>query len=384
MPWEETSQNAPKDPNVTKMAEDPWGQETPQRRPQRRKPVNLDDLRAGRRPNGRGNGGRPPQRGGNDLEDLARNAAGQAGSVVRRLGSGGIGFVIAVLLLLYAATGIYQVEETQRSVQTTFGRIAGIGQPGLNWHWPTPIGARQIVDVSQRTLEVGGSTGANDELIVTGDRQIVRFPIRVIWQVDAEDPQTFVFAYNNPTTVIELAAETALRANIGRIPALAALGDRGQQIRDQIANDVSALVSANEVPLGVRILRVEANGPPQVPRAVVASVDEIQQAEAQAISTREVAQQFENRSLNDARGVAGRAISAARQDVVRRVNEGLGEANRLREIYNGYRASPVSTIQRLYEDARRILLAQATIDATAEELRLDQILSNLGAGQGGQ
>ena len=143
--------------SVHEIAEDPWGSESPSRKPKRARPIRLDKERDGQ---GSGNGGRPPQQGGHDLEDMARQVSGQAGEIARRLGSGGIGFVIAVLLILYAATGIYQVGETQRFVETTFGRVSGIGQPGLNWHWPPPIGSRYDVDVSQRTVEIGGAVSS--------------------------------------------------------------------------------------------------------------------------------------------------------------------------------------------------------------------------------
>ena len=68
------------------------------------------------------------------------------------------------------------------------------------------------------------------------------------------------------------------------------------------------------------------------------------------------------------------------QDIADQLPKAIAAANKLRQIYNGYRSSPESTLQRLYEDARRILLSQAQIDATAEELRLDQILGNLVSG----
>ena len=180
--------------------------------------------------------------------------------------------------------------------------------------------------------------------------------------------------------MIQLAAETALRDNIGRTAALDAIGARAGQIRDQISVDLTQLISTNEVPLGVRILRVDAADTPQVPEAVQDSVRAIQQAQATSLIRLEEAQQFENAQLNEAQGTAGQILAQARQDVVRRVNVGLGEANKLRQIYNGYRQSPVSTLQRLYEDSRRILLSEAKIDATAEELRLDQVFGNIFSG----
>lgn len=374
MPWEEK----PSPSNTRHMAEDPWEAEEISQKPHRQRPINLDKERQRRGSNG--GGGEPPQRGGNDFEDMARSAADQAGDIARRLGSGGVGFVIAVLLVLYAATGIYQVRETERSIETTFGRVTDIGQPGLNWHWPAPIGQRENVNVAQRTLEIGSGTGREEQLIVTGDKQLVSFPIKIVWQVDLDAPQVFKYAYGNPENVIKLAGETALRDNIGRTAALDAIGARAGQIRDQISVDLSALVSANEVPLGVRILRVDAANTPQVPDAVQDSVREIQQAQATATVRLEEAQLFENTRLNEAQGKAGQVLAEARQDVVRRVNVGLGEANKLRQIYNGYRQSPESTLQRLYEDARRILLSDAQIDATAEELRLDQVFGNIFSG----
>ena len=389
-----SQETIPSDQITRNMAEDPWGSdESAPRKSRSRRPTPIGEARS-RRGTG-GSGGGPD---GSDFEDLAKNAANQAGDVARRLGSGGAAFILIGLLGLYAATGLYQVSETERMVETTFGRFAGVGEPGLNWHWPTPIGKRHRVDVAQRTTEIGGSQVASnsggfssrgslrrssapaENLIVTGDKQLVSFPIKIVWQVDAEVPQIYQFAYGNPDKVIELAAETALRDNIGRTPALDAIGARAGQIRGQISADLRDLISANEIPLGVRILRVDAAGTPQVPAGVQESVRQIQEAQATALVTLETAQQRENKVLNQAQGIAGSTLSGARQDLVRRLNSGLGEANRLRQIYNGYRLSPETTLQRLYEDARRILLTQARIDATAEELRLDQILSNLTAG----
>ncbi|MGB0785507.1 MAG: protease modulator HflK [Alphaproteobacteria bacterium] len=380
MPWEET----PNEQDVAKMAEDPWGSGSAPRRQTPRKsnaskPVNIESER-NRRAGGGGGNGRPPQNNGNEFEDIARNAADQAGSILKRLGSGGVSFVIGLLFILWGATGIYQVGETERAVKTTFGQFAGVGQPGLNWHWPRPIGKAELIDVSQQTLEIGGGVGRNEQLIVTGDKQLVSFPIKIVWQVDAAAPEIYRFAYGNPVNVIKLAGETALRDNIGRTAALDAIGARAGQIRDQIEVDLTALISANDQPLGVRIVRVDAASTPQVPEQVQDSVRAIQQAQATALIRLEEAQQFENAQLNEAQGVAGQVFAQARQDVVRRVNVGLGEANKLRQIYNGYRQSPESTLQRLYEDARRILLSEAQIDATADELRLDQILSNLTSG----
>ena len=385
MPWEDTSNN----PNQKKMAEDPWGDggdTPPPRRPQRRQPIDLDQARQ-RRSNGSG-GGRPPQRGGNDLEDLAKNAADQAGNAVRRLGGAGIAFVIAAILAAYLAVGgFYTLSPTQGSVNLLFGQVISNGQPGPNWNWPAPFGGRIKVGLEENSFVQGSDINSGrvseQQLIVTGDKQLISYPILVKWRVNPSALEDYVFAYERPEEVLKLATETVLRDNIGQNLALAAVVENVASIRNEIQRELEQTLTSQAAHLGIIITGLEAvdDQPPRVPSSVQEAFNAFQNVQIEETRILEEANRDRNQTLQTARGTAGEISEGALQTTADLVAAGLGEAENLRLIYNGYRSDPENAVRRLYEDARRILLGQAEIDATAEELRLDQILTNTFAGQ---
>ena len=383
MPWEDISNAA----NKKNMAEDPWGEgDRAPRRPKRRQPIDPDAV--GQRGSGGSGNGRPPQRGGSDFEDLARNAADQAGNAVRRLGGGGLALlVVAILAIYFAAGGLYQLSPTQGSVNLLFGRATSNGQPGLNWNWPAPIGGRIIVPLRENSFVQGGNfaarTGSEQQLIVTGDKQLISYPILVKWRVDPSALEDFVFAYENPEEVLKLATETVLRDNIGQNLALAAVVENVATIRNEIQRELEQTLTSKAARLGIIITGLEAvdDQPPRVPSSVQEAFNDFQNVQIEETRILEEANRDRNQTLQSARGEAGEISERALQTTADLVAAGLGEAENLRLVYNGYRSDPENAVRRLYEDARRILLGQAEIDATAEELRLDQILTNTFAGQ---
>ena len=104
-----------------------------------------------------------------DLEELWRRFNKRIGSFGQKgNGSGGDnnssgrlppiggGIVIVIALLLWAASGIYIVDASERGVVFQFGRYLETTQPGPHWHIPWPVGSKEIVNVSEvRTIEVG-------------------------------------------------------------------------------------------------------------------------------------------------------------------------------------------------------------------------------------
>ena len=97
-----------------------------------------------------------------DLDELFKNLKNKFGGL---LGGGGKGkmpnvpsgsggvtvFVIAgvILLLAWAATGIYIVDEGWRGVETRFGKRTVVTQAGPHWHLPSPIEDVELVNVAE-------------------------------------------------------------------------------------------------------------------------------------------------------------------------------------------------------------------------------------------
>ena len=107
---------------------------------------------------------------GNGRDD-GRGGGNGGGSAAMR----GFGFstVALVLLVIWALTGFYVVDAAERGVVTRFGKYVAATQPGLRWHIPWPIEARQIVNVE--TIE----SFSDQTRMLTSDENLVDLNVAV-------------------------------------------------------------------------------------------------------------------------------------------------------------------------------------------------------------
>ena len=142
--------------------------------------MSLNDPQWGNRGSGNdsGGGGKRPNQGPPDLEemwsDLNERLSGMFGKRGGRRGGspdggdrppveinpkflgGGIGLLIAIVLLLWLSSGFYIVDASQRGLGLQFGRYKESTESGLRWRLPYPIQSHELVNISGvRTLEVG-------------------------------------------------------------------------------------------------------------------------------------------------------------------------------------------------------------------------------------
>src|SRR4029077_5814012 len=59
-----------------------------------------------------------------------------------------MGVLIALVVVVWLASGYYQVDMNDRGVVQRFGRFVSIEQPGHGWHWPWPIETMKKVNVA--------------------------------------------------------------------------------------------------------------------------------------------------------------------------------------------------------------------------------------------
>src|ERR1041385_2473597 len=76
--------------------------------------------------------------------DLPLDSGSQALSEALRSSFTIVKFLMVVLVLVFIASGIFQVGPQERAIRLHFGRPVGEGEkallgPGLHWSWPYPI-----------------------------------------------------------------------------------------------------------------------------------------------------------------------------------------------------------------------------------------------------
>lgn len=254
--------------------------------------------------------------------------------------------VAGVLLGGWLLSGVYTVNETQQAVITRLGKYDRTMAAGIHWHLPTPLEARQVVDVtSTRTEEVGCTTQASvcqdipeESLMITGDRNIVQVHFRVYYSV--ADVVKFLFKVRNAAGAgdepgaVRQVAESAMREVIGRRQLEPIITTE----RGAVEQDVAQLTQQvlDEYEAGIDVIRVElllSSAPPDVIDAFNDVVRAGQDAE---------------KAVYDANRETAQIVNAAQAYKGQVVREATGEAQRFTSVYDEYRLAPQVTRDRLY------------------------------------
>jgi membrane protease subunit HflK len=334
----------------------------------------------GRGNNGQGPRGRGPQP--PNIEELLRRSQEQ----FRRLMPGGFGtgkgiaLVVAALVLLWLATGVYRVLPEELGVVLRFGQYNRTAQPGLNYHLPTPIeqvlkpkvtrinvtdiGFRAAGEASTASRVAGARQVPEEALMLTGDENIVDINFSVLWII--RDATKYLFNIRSPDQTVKAAAESAMREVIGRTPIAAALAPERAQIvlaTKKLLQDVLDSYGAGIEITTVQLQKVDP------PSQVIDAFRDVQRARADQERARNEAESYRNSILPDARGQAVKLVQdseAYKQEIVARSQ---GDAERFLSVYTAYQAAPEVTTRRLYLETMEEVLrntSKVVIDKDAQ------------------
>ncbi len=254
----------------------------------------------------------------------------------------------AVLLLGWVLTGVYTVDETQQAVITRFGQYSRTTGPGIHWHLPAPIEAREVVDVtSQRIEEVGCVTRGgecqdlpDESLMITGDRNIVEIHFRIYYNIS--DPYKFVFSVRDPVKrgdeqgAVRQVAESAMREVIGRRQLEPVITTERAAVEQGVAQLTQQVL--DEYDSGIQVIRIELLSA-SAPQAVIDAFNDVVRAGQDAEG-----------AVNNANREASQILNAAQAYREQVVREATGEADRFSSVYAEYRQAPQVTRDRLYTE----------------------------------
>jgi membrane protease subunit HflK len=251
------------------------------------------------------------------------------------------GLVALAVVVVWALSGIYIIDEGKRGVVTQFGAYHVTVEPGPHWH-PRFIQAVETVDVDQiRNIEIG--TRSSESLILTQDENIVDAKFSIQYQVG--DPQAYIFNVRQPDQTLRQAAESAIREVIGK-STLDMVITTG---RAEIARRAWELLQKSLDDYGAGLLVTNVNMQSAQPP------NEVQDAFADAVKAREDQQRLINEAevyangvVPEARGTASRRIEEAEGYAQRRIAEAEGESDRFLAILEEYQMAPEVTRERLY------------------------------------
>ncbi len=282
----------------------------------------------------------------NDLDKIVQNWQRKLSGIIgggRRTSASGSsgGYVLAVLLVIaWALTGLYRVDQAERGIEQLFGAYTITTLPGLHWHFPYPI---EVVDVVN--VNAVDNFPFRTEML-TGDRRYVY--IEMVVQYLRDDPVKYSFEVINPEETLKDVTESALREVVGTSSLIELVTEQRDQIAPRTQEILQNTLDMYGTGITVTSISLEVLDYPQ---EVQQAVDDAQQAENDAGRYVLEADTYEMDIIPKARGSAARVRLDAEAYRDRVVRDAEGEAGRFEALLAEYQKAPRVTRDRLYLDA---------------------------------
>ncbi len=273
-------------------------------------------------------------------------------------------FVLGVIG--WFATGFFSVQPGEEAALRMFGKYSETRGTGLQWWWPGPVGAKDIVRVDEiRRLELGVRAGTpvlDESLMITGDPDESGAPgeapnivdVQLLVQYDIKNLKDFLYKVVAPDTfTLKDATETSLRQIIGSRPIDDVLTDNKEIIQIETKAKLQGIL--DQYQSGIRVREVKllyVFAPEQVKDAF----DDVVRAKEDKARIINLSDAYKESVLPQARGTAAKALQDAEGTRQQDIAVAEGEAQRFLSIQKEYSKSKNVTRKRLYLEAMEDIL----------------------------
>jgi membrane protease subunit HflK len=302
---------------------------------------NTPGSKGGNGPDSNGPGA-PRPRGGNGW-----NGWNGLPGPLKDLLDGGIArwIVIAVVLLL-AFSSFQLIGEQQRGVVLRFGQFSRILPPGPNFKLPWPIESVRKVNATEI------KTFSNQVPVLTRDENIVTVALNVQYRID--DPRTYLFGSRDADQVLQQAAQSAVREQVGRSELNMVLNNRGP-LATAAKERLQASLNAYRTGLVVTGVTLPDARPPEEVKPAFDEVNGAQQVKERLINE---AQAYAAKVVPEARGQAARTRTTAEGYKEAVIAKADGDAERFTLLQQQYKNAPEVTRKRLWLETVQQVLAE--------------------------
>lgn len=274
----------------------------------------------------------------------------------RGIGAAGLIIILAIGIVGWLFTGIYQVNEQERAVVLRFGTFHRYEEPGFRIRLPNPIERHIVVPVNTEIrTEIGGGNSQN--LMLTGDENIIDIDFVINWRV--YEPRDYLFNVvdvensSGTNVLIEQIGESAMREVVGT-SAFEPITTTGRTAVETRTRDLMQQ-TLNSYKAGIEIISISLRGA-SAPDEVVSVQREVSSAEQDKAKREAEAIAYRNKVVPEAEGQAQRVIQEAEGYKAASVANARGEADRFDLVYDQYRSAPRVTRERMFiETMERVL-----------------------------
>ena len=247
-----------------------------------------------------------------------------------------------------------------------FGKYSQTKDPGLQWWWPGPIGARDVVRVDEiRRLELGVRGDApvlSESLMITGDPDESGDPgeapnivdAQLLVQYDIKNLKDYLYKVVSPdAATLKDATETSLRQVVGSRPIDDILTDKKEEVQIETQNKLQDILDNYQS--GIRIREVKLLNV-FAPEQVKDAFDDVVRAKEDKAKIINLADAYKESVLPQSRGQAAKMLQEAEGFRQQKIAVAVGEAERFLAIQREYEKSKDITRKRLYLEAMEEIL----------------------------
>jgi len=263
--------------------------------------------------------------------------------------------ILAILVVIWIASGIYIVSPDEAGVVKRFGKYVYMTKPGPHFHIPYPVETVlkpkvtevKRIEIGFRTVDPGPPARYRDvpkeSLMLTGDENIV--DMNLIVQYKVKDPVHYLFNVYNISKTVKDAAEAAIREVVGKnnIDEILTTG------KYQVQQDTKKLLQGilDRYKAGIMVVAVQLQDV-HPPAQVMQAFKDVASAKEDKIKFINEAQGYQNDIIPKAKGQAEKILNEAQAYLKSKVARAQGDASRFLQVYKQYKSAKDITRKRMY------------------------------------
>lgn len=249
------------------------------------------------------------------------------------------GVLIVVGLAIWAASGFYLVDQSERGVVLRFGKFQEVVTPGLQWNPPLIDDVRMVNVTRVRSL-------TQTQSMLTRDENIVEVEISAQYQVS--NPSDFVLNLRNPNLSIENALDSSLRHVVGGTDMIDILTSGREILGSSVSSRLQSYLDSYGAGIRLQTINIESTSAPD---PVIDAFDDVIRAREDRQRTINQGIAYANAIIPEAQGQAQRLVEQGQGYRESVVAEAQGQANRFNSLLAEYRNAPAIMRERMYLDA---------------------------------
>ncbi len=290
--------------------------------------------------------------------------------------------IVAVVFL--GMNSVYQIQEQEKAVLTTFGKPTAIDETGLHFKIPF-LQKLQTVDTTIKGFAIGYDANTNETLthegiMITSDYNFIDVDFFVEYRIS--DPVKYLYTSKDPEEILKNIGQGCIRTVIASYDVDSVLTTGKNEIQAKIKEMI--LKKLEEQDIGIQLVNITIQDSEPPTNEVMYAFKEVETAKQGKQTTLNNANKYKNEKLLEAEATADEIIQAAEADKQVRINEAEAEVSRFNAMYTEYSKNPEVTRQRMFYETMENVLPDVKLiidsgNGTQKVLPLDSFIESSSA-----